>query len=108
MADLTGRGHGVSVDLFGELVRSSSVAIRVAEDYLALTAALPDPPADVWLSVDLSHLAVDVDAAGAASLLAVVASALPEGRRIQVGAEDAGRTDAGAGLCARRRGARPR
>lgn len=93
-ADLLGRGHGVSVDLFGELVRDPAVAARVTEDYRALAAALPGPPADVWLSIDLSHLALDVDAAGAARLLAAVAGALPEGRRIQVGAEDAARTDA--------------
>ncbi len=92
--DLIGRGHGVSVDLFGELVRDPSTAARVAEDYLALAAALPAPPADAWLSVDLSHLALDVDPAGAAHWLAAVASSLREGRRIQVGAEDAARTDA--------------
>src|SRR3954454_971300 len=51
-------GHGVSVDLFGERVSDPAVADEVLEDYLALVAALPAPPADVWLSVDLSHLAV--------------------------------------------------
>jgi len=58
-----------------------------------LVAALPDPPEDVWLLLDLSHLAIDTDPAGAADRLATVAEALPPGRRIQVGAEDAGRTD---------------
>src|SRR3954447_24279802 len=47
------RGHGVSVDLFGERVSDPAVADEVLEDYLALVAALPPPPADVWLSVDL-------------------------------------------------------
>jgi proline dehydrogenase len=93
-ADLIGRGHGVSVDLFGELVHDSSVAAQVVGDYLALAGALAARPADVWLSVDLSHLALDVDPAGAARSLAAVAAALPEGRRVQVGAEDAARTDA--------------
>lgn len=37
---------------------------------------------------------MDVDPAGAARSLAAVAAALPAGRRIQVGAEDAARTDA--------------
>jgi len=92
--DLLGQGHGISVDLFGELVRDPATADRVTEDYLVLADALPVPPADVWLSVDLSHLAIDTDPAGAADRLATVAAALPSGRRIQVGAEDAARTDA--------------
>lgn len=93
-ADLIGRGHGVSVDLFGEAVRDSSTAAGVAGEYRALAAALPAAPADAWLSIDLSHLAVDVDRAGASRLLGDLAIALPAGRRVQVGAEDAARTDA--------------
>lgn len=95
--DLLAQGHGVSVDLFGELVRDQAMADRVTEDYLLLAAALPDPPADVWLSLDLSHLAIDTDPVGAADRLATIAAALPPGRRIQVGAEDAARTDAALG-----------
>jgi proline dehydrogenase len=87
------QGHGVSLDLFGELCTSTTEARRVADDYLRLVELLPEPPADVWLSVDLSHFALDVDPAGAADLLAEIAAALPPGRRIQVGAEDAARTD---------------
>jgi len=92
--DLLAQGYGASVDLFGELVRDQATADRVTEDYLALAAALPDPPADVWLSLDLSHLAIDTDPAGAADRLARIAEALPPSRRIQVGAEDAARTGA--------------
>ncbi len=92
--DLLAQGHGVSVDLFGELVRDEAIADRLTEDYLALAAALPVPPADVWLSLDLSHLAIGTDPTGAADPLATIAGALPSGRRIQVGAEDAARTDA--------------
>ncbi len=92
--DLLKHGHGVSVDLFGELVRDQATADRVTEDYLAMAAALPVPPANVWLSLDLSHLAIDTDPTGAADRLATIAEALPPGRRIQVGAEDAARTDA--------------
>ncbi len=93
-AELLERGPGVSVDLFGELVRDPATADRVTEDYLDLAAAVPDPPADVWLSLDLSHLAIDTDPSGAADRLATIAAALPSGRRIQVGGEDAARTDA--------------
>ncbi|MDX6235644.1 MAG: proline dehydrogenase, partial [Kribbellaceae bacterium] len=91
--DLLSEGHAVSVDLFGELVSDPAAAAQVVEDYLDLAAALPEPPADVWLSVDLSHLALDADPRGAADLLASLVSALPPGRRVQVGAEDAARTD---------------
>lgn len=91
-AGLLRRGHGVSVDLFGELVDDPATADRVTEDYLSLVAALL-PPADAWLSLDLTHLALDADPAGAADRLASIAVALPAGRRVQVGAEDATRTD---------------
>ncbi|TFV57566.1 proline dehydrogenase [Geodermatophilus sp. DF01-2] len=93
-AEVLHRGHAVSVDLFGELVREPALADRVVDDYRRLVAALPLPPADVWLSVDLTHLALDVDPAGTADRLAALASELPPGRRVQVGAEDAARTDA--------------
>ncbi|WP_245607416.1 proline dehydrogenase family protein [Pseudonocardia spinosispora] len=93
-ADVLARGHGVSIDLFGERVSDSAQAARAGRDYLALVEALPEAPADVWLSVDLSHFAVSVDPAGAADLLAEVAKALPAGRRIQIGAEEADLTDA--------------
>jgi len=88
------QGHGVSVDLFGERVRDPAAADRVAADYLELAGALPPPPANVWLSVDLSHLALDADSAAVAERLAAIARALPAGRRVQVGAEEAAQTDA--------------
>jgi proline dehydrogenase len=87
------RGHGVSLDLFGERVTDPAVAGQVLEDYLALVAALPPAPADVWLSVDLSHLGVGIGAAAAADRLAAIAGALPAGRRVQVGAEEAALAD---------------
>jgi proline dehydrogenase len=91
---LFARGHGASVDLFGERVSDPAVADEVLEEYLALVAALPPPPADAWLSVDLSHLALSADPAAAADRLAAIANALPGGRRVQVGAEEAALTDA--------------
>ena len=93
-AVLTSQGHAVSVDLFGELVRDPAIAARVLEQYRVLAAALPPSPVDAWLSLDLTHLALDADPAGARDRLASLASVLPAGRRLQIGAEDAGRTDA--------------
>ena len=64
------------------------------DGYLELAAALPAVPADVWLSVDLSHLALGTDAPAAAERLAAIARSLPAGRRVQVGAEEAAQRDA--------------
>lgn len=88
---LLARGHGVSVDLFGELVTDAATADGVVTAYEELVAALPD---DAWLSVDLTHLALDRDPAATADRLARIAAALGDRQRVQVGAEDAGRTDA--------------
>jgi proline dehydrogenase len=88
------QGHGVSVDLFGERVDDRAIADGVLTDYLALAAALPSFPADVWLSVDLSHLGLGTGDADVADRLASIASVLPAGRRVQVGAEEAARADA--------------
>ena len=64
------------------------------EDYVELAGALPPPDSEVWLSVDLTHLALDMDASAVADRLAAIARALPTGSRVQVGAEDAARGDA--------------
>jgi proline dehydrogenase len=81
-------GHGVSIDLFGELSENPVDADRVVDEYLELAELTT-----AWLSLDLSHLAVDVDPAGAADRVARIASSLPSGRRLQIGAEDTARTD---------------
>jgi proline dehydrogenase len=87
-------GHAVSIDLFGERVDDPAIADGVVAGYLELAAELPEPPSNVWLSVELSHLALATDAAAAADRLAMIAKALPTGRRVQVGAEEAAQTDA--------------
>jgi proline dehydrogenase len=51
-------------------------------------------PENIWLSVDLSHLGLDIEPRLCAEHLDAIASALPAGRRIQVGAEDYRRADA--------------
>ena len=94
VARLVEQGHAVSVDFFGERVGNPAVADRVLQDYLELAGVLPATAADVWLSVDLSHLALVTDASGAAKRLAAIARGLPAGRRVQVGAEEAAHTDA--------------
>ncbi len=91
--ELHQRGVGASIDQFGESVRDRAVAERVAADYLRLADELAELPHDAWLSVDLSHLGLDIDPPRCAEHLAAIARRLPAGRRIQVGAEDYDRSN---------------
>lgn len=80
-------GLGTSLDLFGERT-SPERAPAVAAGYERLCAALPgatDPSA--WVSLDLSHIAFD------GALLDRIAAAVPPGRRLQIGAEEAVHAD---------------
>jgi proline dehydrogenase len=88
------RGVACSIDQFGELVQDRATAEQVGTDYLRLADRVNALPADTWLSVDLSHLGLDVDARDCADRLAAIAGRLEAGRRIQVGAEDYGRAEA--------------
>jgi proline dehydrogenase len=92
--ELQDRGVGSSIDQFGELVQDAATAGQVTASYLELADQVNDLPADTWLSIDLSHLGLDVDPAGCADDLAAIAARLSAGRRIQVGAEDYSRADA--------------
>ena len=76
-----------SIDLFGERTDAAH-ATEVAGDYEALAARLAAHTDErTWLSLDLSHIAFD------AGLLDAIAAAVPPGRRLQVGAEEAAVAD---------------
>lgn len=92
--DLAGRGVASSIDHFGELVRDIDVAEKVARDYLDLADQVNVLAAGTWLSIDLSHLGLDIDPSGCADRLAAIAARLTGDRRVQVGVEDFSRTDA--------------
>jgi proline dehydrogenase len=92
--ELHDRGVACSLDQFGELVSDTATAKQVAAAYLNLADLIAALPESTWLSVDLSHLGLDVDPRGCADHLAAIAARLPAGQRIQVGAEDYGRADA--------------
>jgi proline dehydrogenase len=65
-------------------------AERVADAYVSLAARLgSEAPARTYVSVDLSHLAIDD--AGVVRRLERIAEALPAGAFVQVGAEEAAR-----------------
>lgn len=91
---LLAQGHGVSIDLFGASVQEPAIADCVLAEYLTLASVMPASSEDVWLSVDLSHLALTVDATAAADRLARIAGELSAGRRLQVGAEAPAQADA--------------
>src|SRR3954447_5936965 len=87
-----GAGLGASVDLFGERA-SAAEAPAVARRYEELCRLLAErTSARTWLSLDLSHIAFD------AGLLDAIAAAVPPGRRLQVGAEEAAVADRGLDL----------
>lgn len=85
-------GLGASVDLFGERTSAEEAsAVAVAYEQLCATLAAATAPS-TWLSLDLSHIALD------GALLERIARAVPPGRRLQVGAEEAAQADRILGL----------
>jgi proline dehydrogenase len=77
-----------SIDYFGENVFDPVEADRVTDEYVALAGRVAaEAPAGTFLSLDLSHVALDE------RRLARIAAALPPGARLQIGAEQADRTD---------------
>jgi proline dehydrogenase len=90
---LAADGLASSIDFFGESVSDPAEADRVADHYLALAQALDDAPEDTFLSIDLSHIGLDQPGEAARRRLERIAVALPDGRRIQVGAEQERRAD---------------
>ncbi len=80
-------GLASSIDLFGERVTDVQEAQEVAVAYVGLAGRLRDARPGVWLSLDLSHVAFDL------GLAAEIASAVPDGRRLQLGAEEADTAD---------------
>jgi proline dehydrogenase len=91
---LAARGLAASVDFFGEQVTNHEEARRSANVYVALARAIEQSAGDVWLSIDLSHVGLDISPELCRHQLERVAAAMPPGRRIQVGAEDSGRNPA--------------
>jgi proline dehydrogenase len=79
-----------SIDFFGENVTDAAEAGRVADAFVALAGRID---AGTYLSIDLSHIALDEPGDGARRRLERIAAALPAGARIQVGAEQAARID---------------
>jgi proline dehydrogenase len=82
-----------SLDLFGENVDDPREADGVADAYVELAGRVGDAPPGTYLSLDLSHVGLDEPGPAAQRRLERVAAALPDGSRIQVGAEQAARAE---------------
>jgi proline dehydrogenase len=101
-------GLASSIDFFGENVCDPIQADRVTEQYVALAQTLDRAPPNTFLSIDLSHIGLDQPGDSVQRRLERIASVLPAGRRIQVGAEQERRADrilAAVSAVARRGGA---
>jgi proline dehydrogenase len=86
-------GIASSIDFFGENVLDPAEAERVAAVYVELAGELGRVPVGTFVSLDLSHLGIDLPGDGACRRLRRIAEALPNGSRVQVGAEQAARAD---------------
>ena len=90
---LAAEGFAGSIDLFGERVSDPIEADGVARDYVALAHALDRAPENTFLSIDLSHIGLDQPGEAVERRLERIAAALPQGRRVQVGAEEERRAE---------------
>ena len=90
---LAAAGLASSIDFFGENVADPIAADRVADQYVALAQELERAPGHTFLSIDLSHIGLDQPGEAVQQRLERIVSALPAGRRIQVGAEQERRAD---------------
>ncbi|HEY1480413.1 MAG TPA: proline dehydrogenase family protein [Gaiellales bacterium] len=91
--DLSLAGLTASLDLFGENTDDPAEADAVVERYRALVGMLGGHPG-TYLSLDCSHLALDRDPAACLARVLRIAERLPADARLQLGAEEATRTDA--------------
>jgi proline dehydrogenase len=87
-------GIAASLDFFGEQVADPEAAQEAADAFVSLASALDDLPDSTYLAIDLSHIGLDVGSDFCRRQLERIAGALPSGRRIDIGAEDSGRTEA--------------
>jgi proline dehydrogenase len=85
---LGAEGLSCSIDLFGERVTEGARADAVVEGYLALIARLDEAPRGTFVSVDLSHLALETSIDACRARVERIAAALPAGAELQVGAEE--------------------
>lgn len=90
---LADEGLRASIDFFGERVPVAAEAASVAGAYVELARAVHELPQTTSLAVDLSHIGVDVSAEFCVEQLRLITAATPSWCRVEIGAEDAARTE---------------
>ena len=91
--ELAADGVRASIDLFGEQVTDPLVVDQAADAYVDLAQAVGELPETTSLSVDLSHIGLDISSQLCAENLQRITAAMPAWCRLEVGAEDSTRTD---------------
>ncbi|MBV8526692.1 MAG: proline dehydrogenase family protein [Candidatus Dormibacteraeota bacterium] len=86
-------GLRASVDLFGEQVTDPVQMTEATDAYVDLAHAVAELPDTTSLSIDLSHIGLDISADLCAENLNRITDAIPVWCRLEVGAEDSTRTD---------------
>ncbi|MGH7687574.1 MAG: proline dehydrogenase family protein [Candidatus Dormibacteria bacterium] len=90
---LSETGLLATVDFFGEQVAVEGEAVRVGDAYVELARALGELPETTTLSIDLSHIGLDISSELCAAQLRRITDVMPAWCRIEIGAEDARRMD---------------
>ena len=90
---LAADGVRASIDLFGEQVTDSAQVDQAAAAYVDLATAVGELPETTSLSIDLSHVGLDVSSDLCAENVHRIAAAMPSWCRLEIGAEDSTRTD---------------
>ncbi len=94
---LDAHGLRASVDFFGEQVTDVAETDTATRAYVRIAERLPF---ETDVALDLSHIGLDVSEDLCRTQLERIVTALREGRRVAVGAEDSARTDATQRICA--------
>ncbi|HEY8583177.1 MAG TPA: proline dehydrogenase family protein [Capillimicrobium sp.] len=89
-AQLRAVGLDASLDLFGEREGDRAAIEQALAGYERLARAI-EP--GTWVSVDLSHVGLELGVAEATSALRAIAAAMPRHAKLQVGAEEAAVAD---------------
>ena len=91
--ELAADGVRASIDLFGEQVTDPLVVDQAADAYVDLAQAVGELPETTSLSIDLSHVGLDISSELCTDKLQRITAAMPAWCRLEIGAEDATRTD---------------
>lgn len=90
---LSDMGLLATVDFFGEHVTVADEAVSGGDAYVELARAIGEVPETTSLSVDLSHIGLDISSELCAGQLRRITDVMPAWCRIEIGAEDARRSD---------------